>query len=413
MSEWISVAEIFGENVFNDAVMQERLPKKTYKELKKTIEEGKELQAATADVIAHEMKEWAIEKGATHYSHWFQPLTGATAEKHDSFISAPKSDGKILMEFSGKELIKGEPDASSFPSGGLRATFEARGYTVWDCTSPAFIREDAAGAILCIPTAFCSYKGEALDKKTPLLRSMEALSKQAIRIVRLFGNTEATKVLPSVGAEQEYFLIDKNLYQKRKDLIFTGRTLFGAAPPKGQEMDDQYFGVIRPRVGTFVTDYRRAGTLDTLKSIMTYNRGRLRNEEIRSILEVRWGLEQMTLHRVIDNASDEQLEMLGTFVDRLDENPTPAQAAEIAFRFHHEMTLMGGNHILPLIYTSFKVPCISLWIRFCKKYGVAALHSNVEELYRHLLNRDKEGARRWSNVYLAEAINGTQQIYEA
>ena len=179
------------------------------------------------------------------------------------------------------------------------------------------------------------------------------------------------------------------------------------------ELERRGFLEVRPRVGTFVTDYRRAGTLDTLKSIMTYNRGRLRNEEIRSILEVRWGLEQMTLHRVIDNASDEQLEMLGTFVDRLDENPTPAQAAEIAFRFHHEMTLMGGNHILPLIYTSFKVPCISLWIRFCKKYGVAALHSNVEELYRHLLNRDKEGARRWSNVYLAEAINGTQQIYEA
>ena len=179
------------------------------------------------------------------------------------------------------------------------------------------------------------------------------------------------------------------------------------------ELERRGFLEVRPRVGIFVTDYRRAGTLDTLKSIMTYNRGRLRNEEIRSILEVRWGLEQMTLHRVIDNASDEQLEMLGTFVDRLDENPTPAQAAEIAFRFHHEMTLMGGNHILPLIYTSFKVPCISLWIRFCKKYGVAALHSNVEELYRHLLNRDKEGARRWSNVYLAEAINGTQQIYEA
>ena len=233
MSEWISVAEIFGENVFNDAVMQERLPKKTYKELKKTIEEGKELQAATADVIAHEMKEWAIEKGATHYSHWFQPLTGATAEKHDSFISAPKSDGKILMEFSGKELIKGEPDASSFPSGGLRSTFEARGYTAWDCTSPAFVKKnpDGKGTILYIPTAFCSYTGEALDQKTPLLRSMEAINKQSIRLLRLFGNTTSKKVTPSVGIEQEYFLVDRDKYLKRKDLVFTGRTLFGANPP--------------------------------------------------------------------------------------------------------------------------------------------------------------------------------------
>ena len=254
MSEWISVAEIFGENVFNDAVMQERLPKKTYKELKKTIEEGKELQAATADVIAHEMKEWAIEKGATHYSHWFQPLTGATAEKHDSFISAPKSDGKILMEFSGKELIKGEPDASSFPSGGLRATFEARGYTAWDCTSPAFVREDSAGAILCIPTAFCSYTGEALDQKTPLLRSMQALQTQTLRLIRLFGNTTSRKVTPSVGVEQEYFIVDRQKYLKRKDLIFTGRTLFGAMPPKGQELDDHYFGVIRQRIAGFMKE---------------------------------------------------------------------------------------------------------------------------------------------------------------
>ena len=256
MSEWISVAEIFGENVFNDAVMQERLPKKTYKELKKTIEEGKELQAATADVIAHEMKEWAIEKGATHYSHWFQPLTGATAEKHDSFISAPKSDGKILMEFSGKELIKGEPDASSFPSGGLRSTFEARGYTAWDCTSPAFVKKSPDGkrSILYIPTAFCSYTGEALDQKTPLLRSMEAINKQSIRLLRLFGNTTSQKVTPSVGVEQEYFLVDKECYRLRKDLIFCRRTLFGAPAPKGQEMDDHYFGSIKPRVEAFMEE---------------------------------------------------------------------------------------------------------------------------------------------------------------
>ena len=205
MSEALKVAEIFGEDVFNDTVMQERLPKKVYKDLKKIIEEGKELDLATADVIAHEMKEWAIEKGATHYTHWFQPLTGATAEKHDSFISAPLPNGKVLMSFSGKELIKGEPDASSFPSGGLRATFEARGYTAWDCTSPAFVRHDAAGATLCIPTAFCSYKGEALDQKTPLLRSMQAINEQSLRLLRLFGNTTAKKVTPSVGAEQGAF----------------------------------------------------------------------------------------------------------------------------------------------------------------------------------------------------------------
>ena len=256
MSEWISVAEIFGENVFNDAVMQERLPKKTYKELKKTIEEGKELQAATADVIAHEMKEWAIEKGATHYSHWFQPLTGATAEKHDSFISAPKSDGKILMEFSGKELIKGEPDASSFPSGGLRSTFEARGYTAWDCTSPAFVKKSPDGkrSILYIPTAFCSYTGEALDQKTPLLRSMEAINTQSLRLLRLFGNTTSKKVTPSVGAEQEYFLVDKEKWLQRKDLTYTGRTLFGAMPPKGQEMDDHYLGTIRQRISAYMKE---------------------------------------------------------------------------------------------------------------------------------------------------------------
>ena len=254
MSEAINVADIFGEDVFNDTVMQERLPKKVYKDLKKTIEEGKELDLATADVIAHEMKEWAIEKGATHYTHWFQPLTGVTAEKHDSFISAPLPSGKVLMSFSGKELIKGEPDASSFPSGGLRATFEARGYTAWDCTSPAFVRHDAAGATLCIPTAFCSYKGEALDQKTPLLRSMQAISEQSIRLVRLFGNTTSKKVTPSVGPEQEYFLVDAEKFLQRKDLIYTGRTLFGAMPPKGQELDDHYFGTIRQRIAGFMKD---------------------------------------------------------------------------------------------------------------------------------------------------------------
>lgn len=253
-TEPIKVAEIFGENVFNDTVMQERLPKKVYKNLKKTIEEGKELDLETADVIAHEMKEWAIEKGATHYTHWFLPLTGVTAEKHDSFISAPLPSGKVLMSFSGKELIKGEPDASSFPSGGLRATFEARGYTAWDCTSPAFVRQDAAGATLCIPTAFCSYTGEALDQKTPLLRSMEAINKQAIRLLRLFGNTTSKKVTPSVGPEQEYFLVDAEKFEQRKDLIYAGRTLFGAMPPKGQELDDHYFGTIRQRIAAFMKD---------------------------------------------------------------------------------------------------------------------------------------------------------------
>ncbi|MCF2683252.1 glutamine synthetase III [Faecalicatena contorta] len=254
MSEAFNVADIFGEDVFNDTVMQERLPKKVYKDLKKTIEEGKELDLATADVIAHEMKEWAIEKGATHYTHWFQPLTGVTAEKHDSFISAPLPSGKVLMSFSGKELIKGEPDASSFPSGGLRATFEARGYTAWDCTSPAFVRHDAAGATLCIPTAFCSYKGEALDQKTPLLRSMQAINEQSLRLIRLFGNTTSKKVTPSVGPEQEYFLVDAEKFLQRKDLIYTGRTLFGAMPPKGQELDDHYFGTIRQRIAGFMKD---------------------------------------------------------------------------------------------------------------------------------------------------------------
>ena len=252
--EYCNVAEIFGENVFNDSVMQARLPKKVYKKLHEVMEEGRELDLETADVVAHEMKEWAIEKGATHYTHWFQLLTGVSAEKHDSFITAPMENGKVLMSFSGKELIKGESDASSFPSGGLRATFEARGYTAWDCTSPAFVRQDAAGAVLCIPTAFCSYTGEALDQKTPLLRSMEAINEQALRLIRLFGNTTSKRVTPSVGPEQEYFLVDREKYLQRKDLIFTGRTLFGAMPPKGQEMDDHYFGSIRERIAAYMKD---------------------------------------------------------------------------------------------------------------------------------------------------------------
>ena len=252
--EYFNVADIFGDNVFNDSVMQARLPKKTYQKLKQTISEGRELDLETADVIAHEMKEWAIEKGATHYTHWFQPLTGITAEKHDSFISAPLANGKVLMSFSGKELIKGETDGSSFPSGGLRATFEARGYTAWDCTSPAFVRQDAAGATLCIPTAFCSYTGEALDQKTPLLRSMEALNTQTMRLLRLFGNTTSKRVIPSVGAEQEYFIISRENYLKRKDLMYTGRTLFGAMPPKGQEMDDHYFGTIPEKISSYMRD---------------------------------------------------------------------------------------------------------------------------------------------------------------
>ena len=254
MSEVVNVAEIFGKNVFNETVMRERLPKSVFKKLKKTIEDGAELDPSIADVVAHAMKDWAIERGATHYTHWFQPLTGITAEKHDSFISAPTSEGKVIMEFSGKELIKGEPDASSFPSGGLRATFEARGYTAWDCTSPAFLREDAIGVTLCIPTAFCSYTGEALDKKTPLLKSMEAVDEQALRILRLFGNTTSKRVVPSVGAEQEYFLVDREKYLQRKDLIYAGRTLFGAMPPKGQELEDHYFGAIRERVAAYMKE---------------------------------------------------------------------------------------------------------------------------------------------------------------
>lgn len=254
MSKVLNVEAMFGENVFTVGKMKERLPKKVFAEVKRVMECGGEMSLATADIVAKAMKDWAVEKGATHYTHWFQPLTGITAEKHDAFVTHPDEEGKMLMEFSGKELIKGEPDASSFPSGGLRATFEARGYTAWDCTSPAFLKKSATGPILCIPTAFCSYKGEALDKKTPLLRSMEAISEQALRIVRLFGNTEAARVIPSVGAEQEYFLVDREKYLQRKDLIYAGRTLFGAAPPKGQEMEDHYFGVIRERIGAFMKD---------------------------------------------------------------------------------------------------------------------------------------------------------------
>ena len=250
----MNVEEIFGQNVFTLGKMRERLPRSVYKEVIRVTEEGGELSKESADVIAKAMKDWAVEHGATHYTHWFQPLTGITAEKHDSFVTHPDEDGKMLMEFSGKELIKGEPDASSFPSGGLRATFEARGYTVWDITSPAFLKESATGVTLCIPTSFCSYTGEALDKKTPLLRSMEAINEQALRIVRLFGNTGASKVVPSVGAEQEYFLVDHENYMKRKDLIFAGRTLFGAPAPKGQEMEDHYFGVIRERIGAYMKD---------------------------------------------------------------------------------------------------------------------------------------------------------------
>ena len=254
MSVKINVSEIFASNVFDDATMKQRLPKKIYAEFKNTLLEGKDLEPHVAEIIAHEMKEWAIEKGATHYTHWFQPLTNITAEKHDAFIN-PQKDGSILLSFSGKELIKGEPDGSSFPSGGIRATCEARGYTAWDCTSPAFIHEAPDSTpVLYIPTIFCSYTGEALDKKTPLLRSMEALSTQAMRIIKLFGDTTATKVVTSVGPEQEYFLVDKDTYDKRKDLIFTGRTLFGAPAPKGQELDDHYFGTIKERVLAYMTE---------------------------------------------------------------------------------------------------------------------------------------------------------------
>ena len=251
--EQFVLSEMFAKDVFNDAAMLEHLPSKTYKALKKTIEKGEDLDSEVASIVAHAMKEWAIGRGATHYTHWFRPMTGITAEKHDSFIN-PTNDSKVIMSFSGKELVKGEPDASSFPSGGLRATFEARGYTTWDCTSPAFLKEDAGGVTLCIPTAFCSYTGEALDKKTPLLRSMEAVSRQAVRIMKLFGHEDVTMVNCSVGAEQEYFLVDREKYLLRDDLKFTGRTLFGAMPPKGQELEDHYFGTIKERIAAFMKE---------------------------------------------------------------------------------------------------------------------------------------------------------------
>ncbi|MDD4924825.1 MAG: glutamine synthetase III [Dehalococcoidales bacterium] len=246
--------DIYGMNVFNDVVMKERLPKPIYKQLKKTIDEGLALDPSIADTVANAMKDWAIEKGATHFTHWFQPMTGVTAEKQEAFIN-PQDNGKALYEFSGKELIKGEPDASSFPSGGLPATFEARGYTAWDCTSPAFIRGYDGMTTLCIPTVFCSYTGEVLDKKTPLLKAMEAINKQALRVLKLFGNTTAARVISTIGPEQEYFLIDKDFYEKRIDLMLTGRTLFGAMPPKGQEMEDHYFGSIKERIGGFMNEF--------------------------------------------------------------------------------------------------------------------------------------------------------------
>lgn len=254
MGESINVEELFAENVFTVGKMRDYLPESVFNEVMDIRDKGGELPLKTADIVAGAMKDWAVSKGATHFTHWFQPLTGITAEKHNAFINHPDQDGKCLLEFSGKELIKGEADASSFPSGGLRATFEARGYTAWDMTSPAFLKEDAVGTILCIPTAFCSYKGEALDMKTPLLRSMEAVSTQALRIVRLFGNKTATRVTASVGPEQEYFLVDREKYLQREDLIFAGRTLFGAPAPKGQELDDHYYGTIRERIGAYMND---------------------------------------------------------------------------------------------------------------------------------------------------------------
>ena len=256
MEEKMSLSDMYGMNVFNDAIMQERLPKKVYKELKKTIENRENLHSSVAEVVANAMKDWATEKGATHYTHWFQPMTDITAEKHEAFLT-PVGEGQALAEFSGKELIKGESDASSFPSGGLRTTFEARGYTAWDCTSPAFLKGNSSGLTLCIPTVFCSYTGEVLDKKTPLLRSLDVINTHALRVLAAFGDTETKKIITSVGAEQEYFLIDRDMYKKRKDIIFTGRTLFGALPPKGQELDDHYYGAIKENVSKFMDELNR------------------------------------------------------------------------------------------------------------------------------------------------------------
>ncbi|MBR5355758.1 MAG: glutamine synthetase III, partial [Lachnospiraceae bacterium] len=250
----LNVEEIFAKNVFTVGKMKEYLPEAVFNEVMRVRSQGGELSLETADVVATAMKDWAVSNGATHFTHWFQPLTGITAEKHDAFIKHPDAEGKCLLEFSGKELIKGESDASSFPSGGLRATFEARGYTAWDMTSPAFLKEDAIGTILCIPTAFCSYKGEALDMKTPLLRSMEAVSAQSVRLLRLFGNKTSSSVTAFVGPEQEYFLVDREKYLQREDLVFAGRTLFGAPAPKGQELDDHYYGTIQERIGAFMKD---------------------------------------------------------------------------------------------------------------------------------------------------------------
>ena len=249
----MKITDVFGSNVFSESVMRQRLPDDAYREVRHVLENGGRISLKTADVVAKTMMDWAVEKGATHYTHWFQPLTGITAEKHDSFLTYPR-EGKTILRLTGRQLIMGEPDASSFPTGGLRATHYARGYTAWDITSPAFIKEMSAGKILCIPTIFVSYTGESLDNKTPLLHSMEAISEQALRIVRLFGNTAARKVTPSVGPEQEYFIVDKERYLMRRDLIYTGRTLFGAPAPKGQELEDQYFGVIRERIGGFMRD---------------------------------------------------------------------------------------------------------------------------------------------------------------
>ncbi len=250
------VPDLYGADVFNDSVMRERLPKPVYKKLRATIEHGTVMDSSIADVIATAMKDWALEKGATHFSHWFQPMTGSTAEKHDAFI-APRNDGTTIMEFGGKELIKGEPDASSFPSGGLRATFEARGYTAWDCTSPVFVKKDGANTTLFIPCAFCAYTGEALDAKTPLLRSMDVLNRQAMRVLRSLGNKTSKRVMATLGAEQEYFLVDRRFVERRLDLMLTGRSLFGAPSPKGQEMEDQYFGTLHDRIGSFMADLNK------------------------------------------------------------------------------------------------------------------------------------------------------------